>query len=344
MKGTSLILLPILSAVYEVLVRTLSHQIPPAQLILLQTLLAASGALIILPRPKLDEMLSASDWFFCFAISAIGVLGANSLWNLALRSGHLGTVSTIAVFPFEGLWGLLLFGEMLSARVLSGWFVSFIGIAILYGANARSGLSNGVPELCALGADLLFTLGTALRRYVRTEVSDGSIVRAILFFQIPLSAARSAVAGELPQLPHSGTDSVLLLAVGVVIVLMNLNMAKAIRTYPLAVVGTAFLAKPAISFVTGASLFGDAITIYQGLGALIAISGVFLAARADPGYENTKTTKDSDPTSQDSAVQQACCFEEIVDDRRSADPANRSIVAMPRTRAVISGNETAEII
>jgi drug/metabolite transporter (DMT)-like permease len=285
-----LFLLVFLGVVNEVLVRIIGESLGAFQLIFLQTLIAIIFVLLAY-RPHASAgtfRASLKDYAVIFISALLTIAGGQTFWTLALLEGHLGTVSCIGCIPFEVLWGALLFKERVAKQMWKYWVLSLSGVVLLTAANTNMGLSSGRAELYAFIAGLLFTLGIALRRYINSRLEARRLVVTILLFQLPIGFLQSFYFGQLHSLPQNTSAYAALIGLGVLTIASTALMNFAVKSYSLALIGTVYLAKPGISFVSGALLFSEPISMSQVIGASMTVLGVLLALNQTATVSNNE--------------------------------------------------------
>ena len=267
-----------LSLTYDTLIRIVAGSVGPWQLIVFILGTAYLWSFLLsktaTPNPThTPAKITPKENLIILGLALVTVIGAHALWNYAMTYGHFGTVVTVSVIPFEGLWGMLLFREHISRATWVGWLIAITGVALMFLQLTSTPITAGLPELCGFIGGALFALSAVMRRFLSSAIPPAVISRRILGYEVLAAAIASAMTGQITNLPPTPTGYVLFLGIGAIVAALSIVATLAVRRTSLVIVGSIFLVKPAVSFVIGILLFQQPATSVQIVGAVLVTAG-----------------------------------------------------------------------
>lgn len=202
-------------------------------------------------------------------------------WNTSLQltsaanSTLLGNISTLWV----SLGAMLIFHESLRKRFWSGMAVALVGAVIVVGRDVFEHPSLGLGDLLSMSSSLFYAgyiLSTQrARQYVGTLpfMWLGSAVSTVLLL------AYVTVMGD-PLTGYSVEQYMALAALGIIShVLGWLAINYALGHLPAPVTSVALLLQPVITALVAVPLLGEGLSIYQVVGGLLVLLGIYTVVR-----------------------------------------------------------------
>lgn len=213
-----------------------------------------------------------------FAIN-LGMLNSALLLTSAANATLLDNTAPIWV----GLGALLLFKEKLGLRYWIGLALALAGAAVVTGFNPSAGfhLQSG-DALAFIGA--LFYAGYLLNtQRARRNLSSLSYVWLVgVAAAIALFAVSFALGLPLTGYPLQSYLSIL--AVGVLSQAGGwLLISYALGYLPASAAVIVLLAQPVVTGLLAVPLLGEALTLRQGIGGALALTGIYLCLRGNGG-------------------------------------------------------------
>ena len=232
------------------------------------------------------QPLSRKAWLWC----ALPVLAFSiDLWmwhkSILLVGPGLATLLANTQVFFMALAGVLLFGERLGLRFISGVLLSFIGLWLLLGsgwatlpAQYRWGVWLGLGAgLCyaAYNIGIKRSQAEAGKRHARVPVEQ---VLCIAAFGSAICLGLIGWAeGEDFTPPGLKAWGVLLALAAIGHCLSWVLISRAMGVLPVALAGLLLLAQPIVAYLLDVALFDIPVSPQQWLGLAISLIGIFVA-------------------------------------------------------------------
>ncbi|MPV85212.1 DMT family transporter [Ostreibacterium oceani] len=202
------------------------------------------------------------------------------LWHESIKTigpGIATTLNSLQVF-FMAAFGLLLYQEKPSMRLLVALVLCFLGVVLLCGIEIQQtdqgfyGVMVGVLSAVAFAVSMLFLKTVALHQ-------KRSLYNTV-FYASMMGASFIAVYGALSfddfRIPNVST-LLLVVCYGAIIHVMGwFLMAKSIPQLPLALVGMVMCLEPVVAFVADVALLQKHIAAIQYVGAVLVILSIVM--------------------------------------------------------------------
>lgn len=253
----------------------------PGGLALLRFLVASVVmALFYFNRPRHYSI----NWYDKFGLMMVGVVGIG-FYNLTLNYGETAVSSGVASFIISQspvvttFFAVLFLGEKLTPQRLLGFMVSLIGVVIIaYGEIGEFKLTAGlIYVLAAMVAGSLYSIlqKPYLKKYSPIETASYVIWGGTSFLMI-----------FIPQLTHdlhiaSLTYTLIVVYLGIFpAALAYLAWSYTLRNLSVSHAVSYLYLLPFITAMLGWLLLGEVPALLSVVGAVIAISGVWLVGRS----------------------------------------------------------------
>jgi len=246
-------------------------------------------ALLLIAAIRRDALWRGWRPFLFALLAALFFAGDLFFWHRSIHyiGPGLATILGNSQVIVLALVGVLVFGERATWQFLVSLPLVMLGLLLLVGADwntlgptYRTGIVFGV--LTALTyAGYLLTLRRAQRAEVRMSASANLAVVTILTAVIMLVMAR--IEGQSLHIPDTRSWSVLLTYGVVCQAVAWVMISRALRLVDTSRVGLILLLQPTLTFVWDMIFFKRPTTMIEALGALLAVSAIYLgAARTRP--------------------------------------------------------------
>ena len=255
--------------------------------VVLAGLATARGASLRLPR--------RAAW----AAAAAGLVFAIDLWvwHRAIRDAGAGLATILGntqVF-LTALLSWWLFRERIGARFALAAVAAITGVVLLVGVGSGIELSGTYLRGVALG---LLT-GVAYATFLLALRVAGSEAggRSTLAVMTWMSAVAAVLLGLAAPFEHGPAVPVRVVAWAAVIGLAVLaqsigwwSISRALPRVPGATAGLLLLLQPVLATIWGAALFGETLTVLQGVGAVVTLAAIYAGSRRSGiGVANMKS-------------------------------------------------------
>ena len=208
----------------------------------------------------------------------MGLTGCALIWLTA--SEAVTFAYTMPLFAAVLCWPVL--GERPSAGRLGGLLLGIAGVGLLaFGQGAAVGWAKSPGIACALGAAVLFALGTVLSKRHQPAMSPlVNVAWQMALGSVPLILA--AVLLETPELSRlTPVGYAALLYNGVVALFVAfLTWFAALRRLPAGIAALGTLLTPIIGVLASALFLHEALGVMQVAALALTLLGVALAARS----------------------------------------------------------------
>lgn len=232
-------------------------------------------------RDRLDKWrLAAEEWWIHIVQAALGMVGYTLLLYAALDTTSAVNASVIsAINPaIIALAAVVVLGERIRRGGVLGIAISFVGVVIvvlLGGSGGISDVSVAVGDLLILGAILAWTAYVIISRRIQTPPITATTV------QVGMSALMLAPVMALVGIQaQPSTEGWWGLAIIIVFpsALAYLLWNVAVTQLGPSRTGVFLNLLPVFTAVIAVAL-GDALTVWQVIGGLIVLAGVYLTTR-----------------------------------------------------------------
>jgi len=229
---------------------------------------AVSGQPVHWPRPRLVRLVAFGAFFFAADLAA---------WHAGIHLTKLGNATlfgNISSFAFAG-WGLWLLRKWPSRLQGAALLLAALGAGLLMGSSAELSARNVRGDLLALSAGLLYAGYLIAVERARGELQPLPLLFLSSAFGAAMLLPLSLALGET-LFPHNWLY-VFALALGSQVLGQGL-LVYAIGALPPLVVGLTLLTQPVISAFVGWTVYGENVSVLDGLGAA-AIAAALLIVR-----------------------------------------------------------------
>jgi drug/metabolite transporter (DMT)-like permease len=213
-----------------------------------------------------------------FAVN-LGLLNSALLLTSAANATLLDNTAPIWV----GLGALFLFKEKLRGRYWIGLALALAGAAVVTGFNPAAGIRLQSGDVLAFTGALFYAgylLNTQRARRNLSSLSYAWIIAAtaaVALFAISLVM-------RLPLTGYGLRSYAALLAVGLVSQAGGwLLISYALGYLPASAAVIVLLAQPVVTGLLAVPLLGEALTVQQGIGGTLALTGIYLCLRSNGG-------------------------------------------------------------
>ena len=293
------VLAPLFWAVNFIVADRAIAEFTPLELTFLRWLGAFPILLVItlwIDRRHRDKWrLAATEWWIHIVQALLGMVGYTLLLYAALDTTSPVNASVIsAINPaIIALAAVVLLGESIRRSGVLGIAISFVGVVIVVLLGGAGGLSNVriVPgDLLVIGAILVWTAYVIISRRIKTPPITATTV------QVGLSAVMlvpvMAVVGIQAQPSAEGWWGLAIIIVfpsALAYLLWNVAVSQLgpSRT------GVFLNLLPVFTAIIAVSL-GDALTVWQVIGGIVVLAGVYLTTR--PGATATGDAVADEPS------------------------------------------------
>lgn len=246
-----------------------------------QRFLLASATLlpvILLSRRGLPR--DASTWFKLLLVSFVNAFGMTSThFGLLYEVSGLSSILTYTQPLFVFCLAIPLLGEKASIARVLGVAVGFLGVVTIYvGRSSYSPSVSSAVLFLILGAFIWAIIIVCYKKflsYVSPEIVNAMqfFIGAVFLLTAALTLEGSAFSVDPLYIFSLLYVSVLGTAVGFTIWLVLIRWEEA------TVVSASSLIVPAVAFVAGCLLLGEAIEYFSILGFIMVLAGVYLVNR-----------------------------------------------------------------
>lgn len=230
-----------------------------------------------------------------FAVLAGLFFGGDlALWStgITLSGAALPTLMANTAPVWVGLGSVLLFREQQNRLFWVGLLVAMVGAALILGQDLSLAGGAGLGTFLGLGAAVFYG------GYYLLAQRGRAFLDTLPFFW--LSTFSSAVVlfllNVVRRLPFSGYDTptyLNFLALGTVVQVAGWLAVNYVQGYlPASIVAPTLLGQPVMTAVLAVILLGERFTIWQILGAIVVLAGVYLVhwSRSANSSRQKKTT------------------------------------------------------
>lgn len=281
------------------------------------TLLLLTGAVLISFAPVFVRLISLGPMatgFYRVSIGGLVLLGIAAVRKERLippRTAMLVTIVAGLAFAFDlGLWhrsidlvgpgvatilanfqvfilaayGILVLGERLSLRYLSGTVMAFVGLFLLLGRNwtdLSSGYRMGVVfgGLTALAYSLYLLSIRRLQKTVpfQRPLANLAGVTLVTAFFLAVTVYLTDETFAIPTLYDGG----MLVALAITAQVVGwLAISWGLSHVETSKAGLILLLQPTLAFIWDVLFFGRPTSVADGIGASLALGGIYLGSRA----------------------------------------------------------------
>jgi len=240
------------------------------------------GALALVGRERLWFGWSATA---AIALAALFFAGDLFFWHRSILAVGPGLATLLANFQvfLLALAGVLLLHEPLRWRVVAAIALAMAGLSLLVGADwaalspdYRAGVGFGLLTAVCYAA---YILALRLSRVNAAAPSSIAVVTPLSLACAAILAILLSIEGQRFALP-GWRDAGLLFAYGIAAQVLGWRLiAHGLASVRASQAGLVLLLQPTLAFVWDVALFGRAFTVFEGIGALLAIAGIYLGSR-----------------------------------------------------------------
>lgn len=243
------------------------------------------AALALATRQPLARSFGRATW--------LAMAGAGLLFALDLASWHIGIGATrlgnATLFGNSGsiilmVWGLVALRRAPHGAEWASFAAALAGSAILFGRSLEVSTATLVGDLYCLLAGLFYAFYILLLQGERARIGSWALLFWSSLAGAPLLLGIALLRGE-PVWPGDWTP-LLTLALTSQLVGQGL-LVFALKHFRPLIVGLVLLTQPAVSIVAGWWQFGEALTVWDGLGMAL-VGGALVIARAGERSGNSK--------------------------------------------------------
>ncbi len=242
--------------------------------------------------------LSGKEWRMTITRGMLGFVLAAWLYALSTHYTTIGSVAAMQILPLTAVFGVLLFHERVSGKILTLIAMSFVGAAIVALQDIGS-FRFGVGELMSLVAGALFSLTLVLRKKQTGELNNHELVLVVTVTAFVGNYVLNIASGG-SWLPHTaGIPPVvwwLLIAAGALSALMSLLANYGFEHVRATTASIILDLELVFGVIFGFVLYRETLTAQQAVGALIilgASSAVAYGEAKQPSLQVTVPPKDS---------------------------------------------------
>ncbi len=232
-----------------------------------------------------------------------GVMGG--LWfaiNLALLNSALLLTSAANATLLDntapiwvGLGALFLFKEKLGGRYWIGLALALAGAAVVTGFNPAAGIRLQPGDALAF-TGALFYAGYLLNTQRARRNLSGLSYAWIIAFAAAIALFSISIVMGLPLTGYGLRSYAALLAVGLLSQAGGwLLISYALGYLPASAAVIVLLAQPVVTGLLAVPLLGEALTLRQGIGGALALTGIYLCLRSNGGAETVAATEGVTP-------------------------------------------------
>jgi drug/metabolite transporter (DMT)-like permease len=244
----------------------------------------ALPVLVLLARANRQPLtgFSGRAWW---AVAGAGVLFACDLasWHIGIGATRLGNAT---LFGNGGslilmVWGLVALHRAPNRNEWLALLAALAGTAILFGRSLQIDFATLIGDLLCLLAGFFYAFYILLLQRERASLGNWSLLAWSSAFGAPVLLVIALLMRE-PVWPQSWWPLVAL-ALGSQIIGQGL-LIYSLKHFPPLLIGLVLLTQPGVSIVAGWFAFGEALTIWDGLGmALVAVALVLARAGEKAG-------------------------------------------------------------
>jgi drug/metabolite transporter (DMT)-like permease len=194
----------------------------------------------------------------------------------AVTHTSLANVAFIGALPVSALWGVLLFGEMLTPTRASLISLALVGV-VLIAVKDLSALSQwGDGELCALIATLFFLPGTILVKKQTPGLPDSALTQYFMIFGFLVCFASSLALGEPLGFIPTWSNMITTLVAGSLITVNVVLGNYGFKRIPAMVGGNIMTLELIFVLLLGYLFYGEIPTPRAAIGGAIIAASVFM--------------------------------------------------------------------
>ncbi|MCT4595398.1 MAG: DMT family transporter [Anaeromicrobium sp.] len=232
--------------------------------------------MIILKHRKELKAANTNTIKWC-VISGI-VLALHFLtWVTSLKYTSIASavvlVNTSPIFAVAG--GYVFFKERLNKKAIIGIIIAFVGATLISGGDYTLGSNIIWGDSLAISAALFFAIYLSIGNKARKELSVNSytfIVYSVAFITLIIIS----IIMKVPLHPYPLREWYIFLALAVVCTLLGHSVCNWALEYLSAIfVSTVVLAEPIFSIVWAAIIFKEMPYIWQIIGGIIILCGIY---------------------------------------------------------------------
>ncbi len=214
-------------------------------------------------------------------LAGVFFAGDLAFWHWSIRYTTVANSTLLANFApiFVTLGGLLLFRERFTRTFLVGMTLAVVGVCVLVGQNAAfqpdNLLGDGLGLVTAMFyAAYILTVGRVRARFSTVSVMAWSTTAtAAVLLPVTLAAGESLIA---PTLYGWG----ILLGLALVSQAAGQGLiAYALAHLPAAFSSVGLLVQPVVAALLAWVILGEAVSAWQGAGAVVILAGIAVARR-----------------------------------------------------------------
>jgi drug/metabolite transporter (DMT)-like permease len=246
--------------------------------------LAGAAGLALLVRLSGESLaVPAGLWPRLWVAALLNITAWMGLSTLALL--WLNASEACLVCYTMPLWAVLLawpiLGERPGPRRLIALGMGFLGLLIIIGGRGvELGLAKLPGVALALGAAVLFALGTVLTKKRPLPLTPGAaVVWQVLLGMLPIMAMALILDRPDPAAISPRTWALLAYSAVVPLCLCYLAWFAALRRLPAGLAATGTLLAPVVGVLGSALVLGEAFAMPEMAAMLLTLGGVALAAR-----------------------------------------------------------------
>lgn len=211
------------------------------------------------------------------------MVGAGTFFALDLAVWHIGIGATrlgnASLFGNAGsiilmVWGLIALRRAPSTGEWLALIAALVGSAILFGRSLEIDVRTLFGDLMCLLAGFFYAFYILLLQSERAKLGGWSLLFWSSLTGVPILLGMALWLGE-PIVPHRW-GPLLALTLGSQIVGQGL-LIYALRHFRPLVIGLMLLTQPGVSILAGWFAFGEALSLWDGLGMLLVAAALVLA-------------------------------------------------------------------
>jgi len=195
-------------------------------------------------------------------------------WSINAIGLGKGTVLSYSYPLFAAVWGVILLGEKVSARLAGLILIAFCGVALTFlGRDVGFGASGlGLYEGIALLGAMLSGLAIVIVRKLRETESS----YAIFFSQCVIGFWLMVIPANLVPTAIGIQSGFVLLGIGVSAAVGQLLMTSSYKVLSVSKGSAIALVTPVVNIVIGMAIFNEPISLLSGCGMFLVLAACTL--------------------------------------------------------------------
>ena len=196
-------------------------------------------------------------------------------WSINAIGLGKGTLLSYTYPVFAAIWGVILLGEKVSARVWGLIVVAFCGFFLTSMGRGEDLTALGLAEWIALGGSMLSGLAIVIVRKLRATESS----YAIFFSQCVIGFWLMLIPANLVPAAIGISGGFILLGIGVSAAVGQILMTYSYKALSVSQGSVIALVTPVANILIGVAAFGETVTPVNGLGMFLVLAACTLIGR-----------------------------------------------------------------